>query len=133
MRNLAHRIGRPVPLVIAVATLAGCAGPPASKPLLHADLSEGDIMLAATTMDAALEHASHGETRTWRNPGTGHAGAVMPRRTYLSEAGLYCRDYQETLTVNDRSATYEALHVATPRVRGAGLTVRTHEGAADVS
>lgn len=108
MRAPARRIGWPISLVIAVAALVGCAGPPASKPPLHADLTESDIMLAAATMDAALEHASHGETRTWRNPETGHAGAVMPRRTYLSEAGLYCRDYQETLTLDGRSATYES-------------------------
>jgi surface antigen len=97
--------GLSIPLVIAGAALVGCAGASALKPL-HADLTESDITLAATTREAALEHARHGETRTWLNPETGHSGAVMPQRTYLSEAGLYCRDYQETLTVHGQSATY---------------------------
>jgi surface antigen len=76
---------------------------------LHANLTESDVSLAATTMNAALEHAGHGETRTWHNPETGHAGAVMPQRTYLSEAGSYCRGYQETLTVDGRSEMYSSI------------------------
>jgi surface antigen len=72
------------------------------------NLTESDVSLAVTTMNAALEHARHGETRTWHNPETGHAGAVMPQRTYLSEAGSYCRGYQETLAVDGRSETYSS-------------------------
>jgi surface antigen len=92
-------------LIIAICVLVSCAGPPASKPL-HVNLTDSDIALAATAMQATLEHESTGETRTWRNPETGHAGAMMPQRTYLSEAGFYCRDYQETLSVDGRSETY---------------------------
>jgi surface antigen len=100
-------MGLPVAIVLGVAALEGCAAAPASKPL-HADLTESDVALAATTMNAALEHARHGETRTWHNPETGHTGAVMPQRTYLSKAGAYCREYQETLTVDGRSETYSS-------------------------
>jgi surface antigen len=97
----------PFAIVFGVAALAGCAAAAASKSL-HADLTESDVSLAATTMNAALEHARHGQTRAWRNPETGHEGAVMPQGTYLSEAGSYCRGYQETLTVDGRSETYSS-------------------------
>ena len=97
----------PCAIVLGVAALAGCAAAPASKPL-HADLTDSDVSLAVTTMNAVLEHERYGETRTWYNPETGHAGAVMPQRTYLSKAGAYCREYQETLTVNRRSETYSS-------------------------
>jgi surface antigen len=107
MRNVAPPYRPAYCVVITFAAFAGCAGPPAPK-LLHADLTDSDVTLAAISMEAALEHASHGETHTWRNPDTGHAGAVMPQRTYLSEAGAYCRDYQETLTIDGRSASYES-------------------------
>jgi surface antigen len=99
------RSGVSVLLVIALCVLVSCVAPPVSKPL-HVNLTDGDIALAATAMQATLEHASHGETRTWRNPETGHAGMMMPQRTYLSEAGFYCRYYRETLTVDGRSETY---------------------------
>jgi surface antigen len=101
-RTIARRAGVPFAIGLSVAALSGCAATSASKSL-HANLTESDVSLAATTMNAALEHAGHGETRTWHNPETGHAGAVMPQRTYLSEAGSYCRGYQETLTVDGRS------------------------------
>jgi surface antigen len=78
-----------------------------SEPL-HVDLTDSDIALAVTAMQATFEHASHGESRTWRNRETGHAGTVTPQRTYLSEAGSYCRDYQETLTVDGRSEMYSS-------------------------
>jgi len=103
---LARHTGWSTPPVIAVAALIGCAGVPASRPV-HADLTDSDVTLAVATMEAALEHASQGESRTWRNPETGHTGAVMPRHTYVSGAGAYCRDYQETLSANGRSATYQ--------------------------
>ena len=104
-KALARQTGRTAPPVIALAVLVGCAGVPASKPA-HADLTDSDVTLAVATMETALEHASQGESRTWRNPETGREGAVMPGRTYVSGAGSYCRDFQETLTANGRSATY---------------------------
>ena len=105
--SLAGREGVPFAIVLGIAALVACAVAPASKPS-HADLTESDLSLAASTMNAALEDARHGETRTWRNPETGHAGAVMPQRTYLSETGSYCREYQETLMVDGRSETYSS-------------------------
>ena len=104
-KRAARCAGLPFAIVLGFAALAGCATDRASKPL-YADLTDSDVTLAATTINAALEHASHGQTRTWHNPETAHAGVVTPQRTYLSKAGFYCRDYQETLTVDGRSETY---------------------------
>jgi surface antigen len=106
MKAFARPAGWFVPLMIAVVALVRCTGATTPKPV-HADLSETDVTLAVATIEAALEHANYGETHTWRNPETGNAGAVTPQHTYVSGAGSYCRDYQETLTVNERSATYD--------------------------
>jgi surface antigen len=48
----------------------------------------------------ALETAPSGSSVTWRNPDSGHSGAVTPTRTYQTASGQYCREYQQTVTVD---------------------------------
>lgn len=105
MRTLLSRLRPSLPAIVTAAFLAGCAGNSTPEPL-YGDMTEGDVTLAASAAQDALEHTVNGETRTWRNPATGSEGAFTPQRTYLSKAGLYCRDYRERLVVSRRSATY---------------------------
>lgn len=105
MTTLLSRLGLPIPAIVTAALLASCAGGSSPEPL-YGDMTEGDVKLAAHAAQDALEHTVNGETRTWRNPATGSEGAFTPQRTYLSKAGLYCRDYRERLVVSQRSATY---------------------------
>lgn len=54
----------------------------------------------------ALEQATHapiGETITWNNPRSGHQGSVTPVRDGRSSSGNYCREFQQTVTVDGRS------------------------------
>jgi surface antigen len=47
----------------------------------------------------AFEYAPAGTSTTWRNPDSGHYGAVTPVHTYQNVQGTYCREYQQTITV----------------------------------
>ena len=92
-------------------------------------LAAGMVMLAATSAGAltivptaqdqrlmeraaqvALEGNRIGQSESWRNPATGHMGAVTPLRNYRLGAGQPCRDYEMMLTAAGRTeaARYSA-------------------------
>ncbi len=58
-------------------------------------LDDTDRLFAAQTAQLALESVPSGIPTAWRNPKNGHAGTVTPTRTYQSENGRYCREYQQ--------------------------------------
>jgi surface antigen len=62
-------------------------------------LDQRDRQLAAEAAQRALETAPSGRSVAWRNPDSGHAGTVMPVRTYQAAEGTYCREYQTTVTI----------------------------------
>lgn len=66
-------------------------------------LDRADRMYAERTAQSALEKAPTGTTSTWSNPDSGHSGTVTPTRTYETAAGQYCREYQQTVTVDGRT------------------------------
>ena len=64
------------------------------------------LMMERTTQ-ASLEHVQTGQTSTWSNPDSGHAGTVTPTKTYQEAGGQYCREYQQTVTVgNEQQEAY---------------------------
>jgi surface antigen len=91
--------------------LGACAAPgpddAAADPGLYGRLSDRDVVLAAALLQEALETAPDGTARAWANPATGHGGRVTPMRSYLSEGGYFCRDYQEELAVGGRTGRFE--------------------------
>jgi len=80
------------------ALIGALAGSEAGK-----SLDRADRMYAARTTQSTLEQAPSGSTSTWSNPDTGHSGSVTPTRTYETAAGQYCREYQQTVTVNGQT------------------------------
>jgi surface antigen len=64
------------------------------------DMDEADRRAA---MDAEYRSLEEGEEREWRNE-NGHYGYVKPRRTYHN-AGLVCREYEQTIYVDNRPQT----------------------------
>jgi surface antigen len=46
-----------------------------------------------------------GETIVWNNPDSGRSGTVTPVRDGSSSSGLYCREFQQTITVSGRTET----------------------------
>ncbi len=88
-------------VAVAVGTLAGAAlGAEIGKSLDRADR----LAMQRSTQDA-LENNTTGSRTAWRNPDSGNAGSVTPTRTYRAEAGQYCREYQQTITVGGKTET----------------------------
>ncbi len=73
---------------------------------LYAHMTEGDVKVANGMVQIALETAVSGTRLAWENPASGHSGSVRPIRTFKSTSGLYCRDYDETLTIEKRTERY---------------------------
>ena len=61
-----------------------------------------DKLYAVRARQAALETRPSGAPSRWRNPETSNAGAITPTRTYKSAGGIYCREYQLTVTAGGR-------------------------------
>ena len=59
-------------------------------------------LYAVRARQAALETRPSGAPSRWHNPSTGNAGAITPARTYRSAGGIYCREYQLTVTAGGR-------------------------------
>lgn len=74
---------------------------------LHRDMTERDIDLAAETFQTAMEKAGDGERSIWANPRSGNSGRFRPVRTFVTDAGTFCRDFEETLRVDAREGAYE--------------------------
>ena len=65
-------------------------------------LDKADKAYAANTYHRALETQPSGTSTVWKNPDSGNTGTVTPTRTY-EEAGQYCREYQQTVTVGGKT------------------------------
>ena len=52
------------------------------------------------TAQSALETQRTGSTSQWVNPDSGHSGTVTPVQTYQRDDGVYCRDFEQTITVD---------------------------------
>jgi surface antigen len=67
-------------------------------------MDEQDEMRANQAVTEAHQ-APLGETIVWNNPDSGHSGTVTPVRDGSTSSGLYCREFQQTITVSGRTET----------------------------
>lgn len=103
------------PMVLTIclmAMLTACAlGPVASDSDSATDIREAmttdDRHIAAMAVQIAMERRVDNVASTWSNALSGNHGAVVPRRSYRSQAGAFCRQYDEVITVAGIAATYE--------------------------
>jgi surface antigen len=58
-----------------------------------------DRRLMAETTEHALNEAPRNTATQWRNPDSGHYGTITPLNTTEPRPGVYCREYQQTVTV----------------------------------
>jgi surface antigen len=65
-------------------------------------LDERDKKLAAEAAQKALETAPTGRPVAWQNPDNGHSGTVTVVKTYQTASSSYCREYQQTVTINGK-------------------------------
>lgn len=79
------------------AVLGGIIGSEVGKSLDRADRA-----YMHRTTQTSLEHSPTGRSSEWVNPDNGHSGTVMPTRTYRADNGRYCREFQQTVTIDGR-------------------------------
>ncbi len=65
-------------------------------------LDERDKKLAAEAAQKALETAPTGKPVAWQNPDNGHSGTVTVVKTYQTSSSNYCREYQQTVTIDGK-------------------------------
>ena len=80
------------------AVLGAFIGSEVGKSLTRADQAH-----AQRTTQRTLETQRSGTTRRWRNPDSGHRGTVTPTRTYQTNRGRYCREFQQQVTIGGRT------------------------------
>lgn len=67
-----------------------------------AHLSEGDRYYHEQATQTAY-NVPNGETIVWDNPETGHSGTVTPTRSGQASSGAYCREFQQTITIDGQT------------------------------
>lgn len=67
-------------------------------------MDEQDRMQANQAVTQAHK-APLGETIAWNNPDSGNSGTVTPIRDGSTPSGLYCREFQQSVTIGGQSET----------------------------
>lgn len=84
---------------VAAGTLLGALlGSEAGKSLDRADQA-----YLGRANQQAFETARSGTAVSWRNPDSGNYGTVVPQQAYQTTSGQYCREFQQTVTVQGAS------------------------------
>lgn len=84
---------------VAAGTLLGALlGSEAGKSLDRADQA-----YLGRANQQAFETARTGTAVSWRNPDSGNSGVIVPQGTYQTASGQYCREFQQTVTVQGES------------------------------
>lgn len=86
-----------------VATAVGAVAGALAGSYVGGQLDQADRERSERTAQRALESTPSGQAAQWKNPDTGNCGTFTPVRTYQSPQGLYCREYQQTITIGGRS------------------------------
>lgn len=92
-----------------VLIIAGCAGPEPRGGLVDHNLSATDVKLADRNLQYALNYAVSDATVEWKSSETQRRGTVTPLRTYTTEAGVYCREFRETVASGGVVGAYDGL------------------------
>lgn len=71
---------------------------------IGAALDEDDKRRAYAAQMDALEHGRSGVATSWKNPDSGHYGAVIPGPAY-ADNGHNCRSYTHTIYISGRPET----------------------------
>lgn len=63
----------------------------------YASLTSGDRATAWQVRQTALEKRKSGEAENWQSTTTNMRGSVVPIRTWKTQAGIFCREFEERL------------------------------------
>jgi len=88
-------VGDGGPLAVGIGTLLGAmVGGEIGR-----TLDDVDRHLMALNTERALNESLKGTETTWENPDNGHAGTFIPLNITQPEPGIYCREFQQTVTI----------------------------------
>jgi surface antigen len=90
---------RPAVGVALLFVMFGCAPQQVTQP-------SGHIAMSSAIQDA-LENNASGEVVEWWNLDTGDRGTVTPLRTFMSAAGLPCREYRVMAVHGDAGSEFQ--------------------------
>ena len=62
-----------------------------------------DRQLAEQTAIRSLNEVPMNQTSNWQNPDNGHSGSFTPLNTTQPQPGIYCREFQQTVTIGGES------------------------------
>lgn len=65
-------------------------------------MDDNDKRMLARSSQQALEDAPSGSSVEWRNPDSGNYGYVTPTKTFRSNQGQYCREYNQTVVIGGK-------------------------------
>tara|TARA_B100000686_G_scaffold351884_1_gene452026 strand:- start:59 stop:535 length:477 start_codon:yes stop_codon:yes gene_type:complete len=66
-------------------------------------LDDADKAAMQKTTQYALESNKSGKTSKWSNPDSGNSGSITPIRTRRLASNTFCREYQQTITVGNKT------------------------------
>ena len=66
-------------------------------------LDRADKLAMQQSTQQALEVGQSGAPVAWRNPDSGHSGTVTPQPSYETASGTYCREFQQTVTIDGQT------------------------------
>ena len=106
---LAAALGGGATGIAAGVLLGGLAGGAAGNLLDNADREA-----AYRAQQNALETQRSGQATTWRNPDSGNSGTFTPQAAFQDSSGQYCREFQQTITVDGKTQTAYGLACRQP-------------------
>jgi len=87
-------------LVLSLVLGTGFAGVPVSA--FGEPLDAVEQLSADDTFQYALEYNQSGTAASWHNPADDHSGRTTPLRTFQTAEGVYCREFQQTIMIDDQ-------------------------------
>lgn len=85
-----------------VATAVGAVVGALAGGYIGGQLDKADRERAERTAQQALEGSKSGQASQWRNPDNGNSGTFIPRKTYQTPQGRYCREYTHTILIGGK-------------------------------
>ena len=92
---LGHALGGGTAGIIGGAIAGGLIGGAIGNRMDAADRRESE-----RAAQQAFETAPSGQTSQWSNPDSGNHGTVTPTRTFQTDSGQYCREFQQTVVIS---------------------------------
>ena len=107
MRPAVNRIGvlvaAPAALALSVSAAVSLGDPLLGDDAagLYKKMSDADVELAVGAMQHSLTNNLSGRNTPWENPESGNSGSIVAGAVFVTNQGVFCRDYKENVVVGE--------------------------------